>query len=133
MQRPPTDPDYDPRTLYVPESAFRGFSNFEKQYWAIKKDLWDTVVFFQKGKVRPCHGHVLVLFVVLFKRICCVVAIAVSCHPSHFLPPPPPPAFLPPPQFYELFEKDAMIGHEVLDLKLTDRTNMCMVGGTCVI
>ncbi|KAF2641701.1 DNA mismatch repair protein Msh6 [Massarina eburnea CBS 473.64] len=31
-------------------------------------------------------------------------------------------------KFYELYEKDAIIGHQEFDLKLTDRVNMCMVG-----
>ncbi|PKK75027.1 DNA mismatch repair protein Msh6 [Rhizophagus irregularis] len=71
-------PNYDPRTLYVPKSA--KFTPFEKQYWEIKSNHWDTVVFFKKGK------------------------------------------------FYELYERDADIGHTEFDLKLTDRVNMRMVG-----
>ncbi|RYN39569.1 DNA mismatch repair protein [Alternaria arborescens] len=31
-------------------------------------------------------------------------------------------------KFYELYEKDASIGHQLFDLKLTDRVNMRMVG-----
>ncbi|KAF2755000.1 DNA mismatch repair protein Msh6 [Pseudovirgaria hyperparasitica] len=31
-------------------------------------------------------------------------------------------------KFYELYEKDAVIGHQIFDLKLTDRVNMSMVG-----
>ena len=76
----PDSPNYDPRTLYIPPTAWNKFSPFEKQYWQIKKDLWDTVVFFKKGK------------------------------------------------FYELYENDATIGHQLFDLKLTDRVNMRMVG-----
>jgi len=79
-KNPPGHPDYDPSTLYIPPSAERNFSPFEKQYWEIKKNLWDTVVFFKKGK------------------------------------------------FYELYENDATIGHQLFDLKLTDRVNMRMVG-----
>ncbi len=76
----PGHPDYDPSTVYVPPMAFQQFSAFEKQYWEIKQKLWDTVVFFKKGK------------------------------------------------FYELYENDATIGHQLFDLKLTDRVNMRMVG-----
>ncbi|KAK7986898.1 MSH6 protein [Apiospora saccharicola] len=72
--------DYDPSTVYVPPAAWAKFSPFEKQYWEIKQKLWDTVVFFKKGK------------------------------------------------FYELYENDATIGHQLFDLKLTDRVNMRMVG-----
>lgn len=45
-----TDPNYDPRTLFVPQSAWLKFTAFEKQYWTIKCKMWDTVVFFKKGK-----------------------------------------------------------------------------------
>ncbi|EPX73720.1 MutS protein [Schizosaccharomyces octosporus yFS286] len=76
----PGDPNYDPRTLYIPPSAWSSFKPFEKQFWEIKKNLMDTVVFFQKGK------------------------------------------------FYELYENDAAIGHQIFSLKLTDRVNMKMVG-----
>ncbi|KAJ3259340.1 DNA mismatch repair protein msh6 [Boothiomyces macroporosus] len=49
-KRPVGDPDYDPRTLYVPKSAWNSFTPFEKQFWEIKCKHWDTVVFFKKGK-----------------------------------------------------------------------------------
>jgi DNA mismatch repair protein MSH6 len=76
----PDHPDYDPRTVYVPPMAWNNFTPFEKQYWEIKQKLWDTIVFFKKGK------------------------------------------------FYELYENDATIGHQIFDLKMTDRVNMRMVG-----
>lgn len=79
-RNPPGHPDYDPRTVYIPPIAWDKFSPFETQYWQIKQNLWDTVVFFKKGK------------------------------------------------FYELYENDATIGHQLFDLKLTDRVNMRMVG-----
>ncbi|KAF2486648.1 muts domain V-domain-containing protein [Neohortaea acidophila] len=79
-RHPPDHPDYDPRTVYVPPHDFNKLSPFEQQYWEIKKNFWDTIVFFKKGK------------------------------------------------FYELYENDATIGHQLFDLKLTDRVNMRMVG-----
>ncbi|KAJ3053991.1 DNA mismatch repair protein msh6 [Rhizophlyctis rosea] len=79
-RRSPDDPEYDPRTLHIPKLAWSEFTAFERQFWEIKRDHWDTVVFFKKGK------------------------------------------------FYELYEKDADIGHQVFDLKMTDRVNMRMVG-----
>ncbi|RMZ80586.1 hypothetical protein DV738_g2712, partial [Chaetothyriales sp. CBS 135597] len=79
-RRAPDDPDYDPRTIYIPPMAWTKFSPFEKQYWEIKQKFWNTIVFFKKGK------------------------------------------------FYELYENDATIGHQLFDLKLTDRVNMRMVG-----
>lgn len=45
-----TDPDYDPRTLHIPNSAWNKFTPFEKQYWGIKSKMWDCIVFFKKGK-----------------------------------------------------------------------------------
>jgi len=77
---PPSHPDYDVRTVYIPPKAWSDFSPFEKQYWEIKQKFMDTIVFFKKGK------------------------------------------------FYELYENDATIGHQLFDLKLTDRVNMRMVG-----
>jgi len=79
-RHPVGDPEYDPRTVYIPPNAWSNFTAFEKQYWEIKQKFWDTVVFFKKGK------------------------------------------------FYELYENDATIGHQLFDLKLTDRVNMRMVG-----
>lgn len=45
----PGDAEYDCRTLYIPKSAWAKFTPFERQYWEIKKDLLDTMVFFKKG------------------------------------------------------------------------------------
>jgi DNA mismatch repair protein MSH6 len=46
----PDHPDYDGRTIYIPPSAFAKMSPFEKQFWEIKQNHFDTVLFFQKGK-----------------------------------------------------------------------------------
>ncbi|KAI9280014.1 muts domain V-domain-containing protein [Sporodiniella umbellata] len=80
QKNPITSDEYDPRTLFIPQSAWNKFTPFEKQYWEVKCQHWSTVVFFKKGK------------------------------------------------FYELYEKDADIGHRDFDLKMTDRVNMRMVG-----
>lgn len=50
QRRPKSDPEYDPRTLYIPSSAWNKFTPFEKQYWEIKSKMWDCIVFFKKGK-----------------------------------------------------------------------------------
>lgn len=61
----PDNPSYDPRTLYIPKSAWQVFTPFEKQFWEIKQKLWDTVVFFKKGKFYELYesdatvGHTL--------------------------------------------------------------------------
>ncbi|KZT71945.1 DNA mismatch repair protein Msh6 [Daedalea quercina L-15889] len=46
----PGEPGYDPRTLYIPAKAWKGFTPFEKQFWEIKQNHFDTILFFQKGK-----------------------------------------------------------------------------------
>ncbi|GAA5849819.1 hypothetical protein JCM8547_000574 [Rhodosporidiobolus lusitaniae] len=46
----PNEPGYDPRTLYIPKSAWNEFTPFERQFWEIKQMHYDTVLFFQKGK-----------------------------------------------------------------------------------
>ncbi|KAK1022990.1 DNA mismatch repair protein msh6, partial [Friedmanniomyces endolithicus] len=74
----PGHPDFDPRTLYIPPMSLADLSDFEQQYWGIKKNYMNTIVFFKKGK------------------------------------------------FYELYENDATIGHQLFDFKLTDRVNMRM-------
>lgn len=56
-KRTPDDPDYDPRNIYIPPIAWNKFSAFEKQYWEIKQDLWDTIVFFKKGKFYELYEN----------------------------------------------------------------------------
>ncbi len=43
------DPEYDPRTLHIPQSFWRDATPFEKQYWPIKAAHFDTIVFVKKG------------------------------------------------------------------------------------
>ncbi|KAG7660679.1 MSH6 [[Candida] subhashii] len=56
-KRPMSDPNYDPRTLYVPQSAWSKFTPFEKQYWEIKSQMYNTVVFFKKGKFYELYEN----------------------------------------------------------------------------
>ncbi|EIW78648.1 DNA mismatch repair protein Msh6 [Coniophora puteana RWD-64-598 SS2] len=53
----PGEPGYDPRTLYVPKSAWKQFTPFEKQFWEIKQNHFDTVLFFQKGKFLEARSY----------------------------------------------------------------------------
>ncbi|PVV05079.1 hypothetical protein BB560_000402 [Smittium megazygosporum] len=53
----PSNPNYNPRTLYIPKSAWSGFTPFELQYWEIKSKNWDTVVFFKKGKFYELYEN----------------------------------------------------------------------------
>ncbi|KAI9149114.1 DNA mismatch repair protein msh6 [Paramyrothecium foliicola] len=56
-KRAPGDPEYDPRTVYIPPMAWAKFSPFEKQYWEIKQNHWDTIVFFKKGKFYELYEN----------------------------------------------------------------------------
>lgn len=56
-KRAPSDPEYDPRTIFIPPMAWNKFSPFEKQYWEIKQNLWDTIVFFKKGKFYELYEN----------------------------------------------------------------------------
>ncbi|KAJ2140842.1 DNA mismatch repair protein msh6 [Coemansia sp. RSA 678] len=53
----PGDSGYDKRTLLVPKAAWDKFSPFERQYWEIKCQHWDTVVFFKKGKFYELYEN----------------------------------------------------------------------------
>lgn len=46
----PGEPGYDPRTLYIPKEVWGDLTPFEKQFWEIKQNHFDTILFFQKGK-----------------------------------------------------------------------------------
>lgn len=56
-KRAPGDPEYDPRTIFIPPLAWNKFSPFEKQYWEIKQNHWDTIVFFKKGKFYELYEN----------------------------------------------------------------------------
>lgn len=56
-KRARSDPEFDPRTVYIPPMAWTKFSPFEKQYWEIKQNLWDTIVFFKKGKFYELYEN----------------------------------------------------------------------------
>lgn len=46
----PDHPEYDPTTLFIDKESESKFTPFEKQFWEIKKNHWDKIVFFKKGK-----------------------------------------------------------------------------------
>uniref|UniRef100_A0A914XGZ6 DNA mismatch repair protein n=1 Tax=Plectus sambesii TaxID=2011161 RepID=A0A914XGZ6_9BILA len=50
QKRRPTDPEYDPRTLYIPEAFFNKQSPGHQQWWRLKTTLFDTVLLFKIGK-----------------------------------------------------------------------------------
>ncbi|KAF8761085.1 DNA mismatch repair [Rhizoctonia solani] len=47
----------DPRTLWIPKGAWSSFTPFEKQFWEIKQNHFDTVLFFQKGKFYELYEN----------------------------------------------------------------------------
>lgn len=49
QRRPPSDPEYDPRSLHIPMTIYHNMTDFERQYWDIKSKYFNYVVFFQKG------------------------------------------------------------------------------------
>lgn len=56
-QRYPSDPNYDKSTLYVPPHELSDrkhdgstLTPFQKQFWEVKMDYYDVVIFFKKGK-----------------------------------------------------------------------------------
>ncbi|WVW81522.1 hypothetical protein I302_103516 [Kwoniella bestiolae CBS 10118] len=60
----PDHPDYDKRTVAIPKAKFNiqnkkadVFTAFEAQFWEIKKDHFDTVLFFQKGKFYELYEN----------------------------------------------------------------------------
>ncbi|BFU21406.1 mutS family protein [Entamoeba histolytica HM-1:IMSS-B] len=48
---------YDPSTLFIPASCLMKMTPFEKQYWNIKKDNYDVVIFFAKGKFYELYEN----------------------------------------------------------------------------
>jgi len=46
----PNEPGYDPGTLFIPRKAMDKLTPFQKQFWSIKKEYYDVIIFFKKGK-----------------------------------------------------------------------------------
>ncbi|RKP18727.1 hypothetical protein ROZALSC1DRAFT_29612 [Rozella allomycis CSF55] len=53
----PGDEEYNPSTLYIPPSAWSQFTPFEKQYWEVKCQYFDSVVFCKKGKFYELYEN----------------------------------------------------------------------------
>ncbi|ESQ37177.1 hypothetical protein EUTSA_v10002887mg, partial [Eutrema salsugineum] len=49
-RRRPDDPLYDRKTLYIPPDVFKKMSASQKQYWGVKSEYMDVVLFFKVGK-----------------------------------------------------------------------------------
>ena len=48
--KPTTHPDYNHRTLYIPESYLKDQTPAMVQWWRFKSENMDTVLFFKVGK-----------------------------------------------------------------------------------
>ncbi len=48
--RRPSHPEYDPRTVFVPEDFLRKQSPGMRQWWTLKAQHFDTLLFFKMGK-----------------------------------------------------------------------------------
>ncbi|XP_076949725.1 DNA mismatch repair protein MSH7-like [Bidens hawaiensis] len=48
--RRPGNPLYDKRTLYIPPDVFTKMSASQKQYWSVKSQYMDVLIFFKVGK-----------------------------------------------------------------------------------
>ncbi|CAG9766738.1 unnamed protein product [Ceutorhynchus assimilis] len=49
-RRKPSDPNYDPKTLYVPDSYLSSLTPAMRQWWVLKSQHMDAVLFFKVGK-----------------------------------------------------------------------------------
>uniref|UniRef100_A0A2Z5U638 Putative DNA mismatch repair protein Msh6 n=1 Tax=Reticulitermes speratus TaxID=60591 RepID=A0A2Z5U638_9NEOP len=50
QRRSPDDPDYNPKTLYVPEEFKKNLTPALRQWWEMKSQHFDCVLFFKVGK-----------------------------------------------------------------------------------
>lgn len=51
------EPGYDSSTLFIPPESYSRFTDFERQFWDIKKEYYDTVIFFKKGKFYELYEN----------------------------------------------------------------------------
>jgi len=59
--RRPSDPDYDPRTLHVPKEFLNKQTPGHQQWWKLKMNHFDTVLFFKVGKFYEMyHGDAVI-------------------------------------------------------------------------
>ena len=53
--RRPSDPQYDPTTIFVPSEEYKNLSPFMKQYWNIKSKYYNKLVGIQMGRFYVFH------------------------------------------------------------------------------
>ena len=55
--RRPEDPEFDPSTVFIPHDAASQFTDFQKQYWEIKKVNFDMLIFAKLGKFYEAYEN----------------------------------------------------------------------------
>ena len=50
LKRRPSDPDFDPKTLHIPNSEFGKLTDGMKRYWEIKRTAMDQVLLYRLGE-----------------------------------------------------------------------------------
>jgi len=50
-------PEYDPSSLYIPPVPFEKLTPFQKQFWNIKKEHFDVILMFKKGKFYEMYDR----------------------------------------------------------------------------
>lgn len=55
--RKPTDEGYDKSKLFISEGDLKVMTPFERQFWLIKKEYYDTIVCFKKGKFYELYEN----------------------------------------------------------------------------
>lgn len=98
-RRRPDDPLYDRKTLYIPTDVFKKMSASQKQYWSVKSEYMDVVLFFKVVSESQSSAE----FISLMRLV--VLDLHSSCSSQG--------------KFYELYEVDAELGHKELDWKMT--------------
>lgn len=60
--RRPSDPDYDPSTLHIPQEVYDSLSPLYKYYWGIKSDYYDTILGMKVGDTYAFYYHDALVF-----------------------------------------------------------------------
>jgi DNA mismatch repair protein MSH6 len=55
--RRPQDDDYDPSTVFIPKNAFATMTDFQKQYWEIKRVNFDMLIMAKLGKFYELYEN----------------------------------------------------------------------------
>ena len=53
----PHEPGYNPRTLYVPSDEYKKMTGAQQQYFDIKSQCWDVVLFYKIGKFYEMYDR----------------------------------------------------------------------------